>query len=123
MAEHSEALGTSLDHLNATLARTRETAADLPALTEDLARGAAAVERMAEEIRRAGTAVRETVEASGGDVERFTRDALPQAAALVGELRAAAANLRRVSERLERDPGILIRGAPVPPPGPGESAP
>jgi hypothetical protein len=65
-------------------------------------------------------ALEEVVRSSGGDIETFTGQALPEASALVVELRQAAENLRRFSEELEQHPEILLRGAPEPPPGPGE---
>jgi phospholipid/cholesterol/gamma-HCH transport system substrate-binding protein len=53
-------------------------------------------------------------------LEQFTDEALPQVDALVGELRATAISLRRTSDKLARNPSVLLYGEPNPQPGPGE---
>jgi phospholipid/cholesterol/gamma-HCH transport system substrate-binding protein len=60
------------------------------------------------------------VEGAGADVHRFTGETLPQARALLEELRALSASLRHLSGELERNPAVLLRGRPAPKPGPGE---
>ena len=94
--------------------------ARLPGLVEQLEVSAISVEDMAEQITTTSVALEEVVRSSGGDIETFTGQALPEASALVVELRQAAENLRRFSEELEQHPEILLRGAPQPPAGPGE---
>jgi phospholipid/cholesterol/gamma-HCH transport system substrate-binding protein len=98
----------------------RDMMARLPSLVEQLQVSAVSVEHMAEQIAATSLALEEVVRNSGGDLELFTAQALPEASALVVELRQAAENLRRFSEELERHPEILLRGAPEPTPGPGE---
>jgi hypothetical protein len=75
---------------------------------------------MADEIRDTGASVGKVVRARDRDLQRFTGEALPEAAVMISEARRAAQNLRRFSEQLERDPGVLLRGAPSRAPGPGE---
>jgi hypothetical protein len=75
---------------------------------------------MADEIRDTGASVRRVVRARDRDLQRFTGEALPEAAVMINEARRAAQNLRRFSEQLERDPSVLLRGGPPRAPGPGE---
>ena len=98
----------------------RDMMARLPSLVEQLQVSAVSVEHMAEQISTTSSALEQVVRNSGGDLEQFSAQALPEATALVVELRQAAENLRRFSEELERHPEILLRGAPEPQPGPGE---
>ena len=98
----------------------RDMMARLPTLVEQIEVSAASVENMAEQITTTSVALEEVVRNSGGDIEMFTAQALPEASVLVVELRQAAENLRRFSEELEQHPEILLRGAPEPPAGPGE---
>ena len=57
-------------------------------------------------------AVRKLNPEYGFDAERFVE--------AIGELRELGASLRRFSEALERNPGMLLQGRPAVPPGPGE---
>jgi phospholipid/cholesterol/gamma-HCH transport system substrate-binding protein len=120
LAGRAGAMGRSLDELVATLEKTREAGAGLPGLVAQLGQAAEALERMAEQVGASGETVGRVVEARDRDLSRFTGETLPEAAVMIGEMRRAASSLRRFSEQLERDPGVLLRGAPPRPPGPGE---
>jgi phospholipid/cholesterol/gamma-HCH transport system substrate-binding protein len=109
------------DRLRNILAQVdRDVAAQLPSLVEQLHTSAVSVEHMAEQIATTSSTLDQMVRSSGGELEQFTAQALPEASTLVVELRQAAENLRRFSEELERHPEILLRGLPEPSPGPGE---
>lgn len=125
-AESQDLEGVIVD-AKATLKNIRRTSEELPALVKNFQASAEALERMANSMERTsgtlsetGVALRETVEASGQDLERFTRTAMPEATVLVTELRQTAENLRKMSETLERDPSALLFGGPKREPGPGE---
>lgn len=120
LASRSVTLLETVDDLAATVRQTRAASADLPALLEDLKRSATALERMADEVRNTGVAFRQVVEARDRDLQKFTSGVLPGSGAIIDELRQAAANLRRFSEQLERDPSVLLRGRRPRPAGPGE---
>lgn len=119
-AGRAESIGQSLDDLAATLEKTREAGEGLPGLVAQLGQAANALERMAERLGESGATITRVVEARNRDISRFTGESLPEAAVMIGEMRRAATSLRRFSEQLERDPGVLLRGAPPRPPGPGE---
>jgi len=53
-------------------------------------------------------------------VDKFNQQTLPSAQELLGRLNDTAANLQQVSESLNENPSILIRGRKPPPKGPGE---
>ncbi len=116
----SERMTEAIDDLAATVRYTREGTAKLPETIEQLKRGAMLLEQMADQIRATGAGIDRVVQARDRDLQRFTGEALPEAAMMIGDLRQAARNLRRFSEQLERDPGVILRGAPQRPPGPGE---
>ena len=109
-----------IDDLAATVRYTREGTAKLPETIEQLKRGALLLEQMADQIRATGASIDQVVRARDRDLQRFTGEALPEASMMIGDLRQAARNLRRFSEQLERDPGVILRGAAQRPPGPGE---
>ena len=120
LAGRSGRLGSALDDLADTAANTRVASASLPALIDRFERAATALEEMADQLRGSGAAFGRVVRARDRDLQRFTGEALPEAAVMINELRHAAGNLRRFSEQLERDPAVLLRGSAPRPPGPGE---
>ena len=120
LADRGDTLAAAFDDLAASARHTSEASAELPELVRELRVAAAALDAMAVEVAAAGTGIREEVAARSREVARFTGDALPEAVLMVQELRSAAENFRRFSERLERDPASLLRGVPAGPPGPGE---
>jgi phospholipid/cholesterol/gamma-HCH transport system substrate-binding protein len=120
LADRSVAMAGAFDDLTVTLQNTRDASAELSGLISQLQGAANALERMADEIRDTGASVRRVVQARDRDLQRFTGEALPEAAAMINEARRAAQNLRRFSEQLERDPGVLLRGRPPRASGPGE---
>ncbi|HEU0220417.1 MAG TPA: MlaD family protein [Gallionella sp.] len=99
---------TNLERLSGTLA-----SAELPQLLKRLQRSADAFDRMANETARAGSNTANTIES-------VRAEALPEARQAITELREMTASLRRFSEALERNPGMLLQGRPKVPPGPGE---
>jgi phospholipid/cholesterol/gamma-HCH transport system substrate-binding protein len=120
LAGSSSSISRSLDDMSVTLQRTRDVSAELPIILAQIGAAATALERMADEVRNAGRSVRQVVRARDRDLQRFTGEALPEAAVAINELRRAAQNLRLFSEQLERDPGVLLRGPAPRVPGPGE---
>jgi phospholipid/cholesterol/gamma-HCH transport system substrate-binding protein len=120
LAARADSVGDAIDDLAATLDKTREAGDGLPLVVAQLGQAATALERMAGRLGASGETFGRVVEARDRDISRFTGEALPEAAVMIGEMRRAATSLRRFSEQLERDPGVLLRGAPTRPPGPGE---
>lgn len=120
LAERAESLGVSLDDMAETARHFKQTSASLPGLIDRIESTAASLDEMAGEISRTAVTVRETVASGGADLQGFTGRTLPEITQMARELRIAAENLRRFSEKLERDPGILLHGAPAVRPGPGE---
>lgn len=98
----------NLERLSGTLAN-----AELPQLLKRIQRSTDAFDRMANETARAGSNAANTIES-------LRAEALPEARQTITELRELTASLRRFSETLERNPGMLLQGRPNLPPGPGE---
>ncbi len=110
-----------------TAQNTAQASAELSRLMERVGRGAEAVERMADEMAKAGASARAAfdgakgaVESAGAGTRRFGGESLPELERLVVEMRETAAALGRVGAELERNPNALLMGRPAAPPGPGE---
>ncbi len=98
-----------------------------PALLDNVTLGAAALKDTAGEVdeagRRVASAGREMeamVRENRRSVERFTRQGLPELAALMGEMQRLTRQLERLGRQLEQEPDSLLRGRHPVPPGPGE---
>jgi phospholipid/cholesterol/gamma-HCH transport system substrate-binding protein len=95
-------------------------AAEVPPLLERTRASAEAVDRMAGEVSIAASAARAAVDGARVEGKQFANETLPQAQALLAELRELTASLKRVSAELERNPAVLVHGRPARRPGPGE---
>ena len=120
LADRSETLASTIDDVAGTAQKAREAGERLPELVRRFEAAAGALEDMATKVGAAGSSVRETLEVRDRDIAQFTRQTLPEIAALVREMRVAAESFRRFSETLERDPRVLFQGTARGRPGPGE---
>ncbi len=98
-----------------------------PAILENVNGGAAALRDTAVQVNEAGRLVASAgremetmVRENRRNVERFTRQGLPEFAALAGEMQRLTRQMERLGRQLEREPDSLIRGRHPEPPGPGE---
>jgi len=101
--------------------------AQAPVLLGNLNRGTAALEGTAgevseagREVARAGRELASMVKENRQNIERFTRQGLPEYGALAAELRQLAVQLQRLERQLEREPNSVVLGRYPEPPGPGE---
>lgn len=117
LAAHAGEIDAGLSRASRTVKNTEQLTAlanaELPQLLQRIQRSTDAFDRMANETARAGSSAANTVES-------VRAEALPEARQAIIELRELTASLRRFSETLERNPGMLLQGRPAVPPGPGE---
>lgn len=92
----------------------------VPVMLARINKSTAALSAMTEELAQTSKAVRSVVNDSRPELERFSRQTLPEAALLVTELRELAGTLTRVARDLEREPESLVFGRKPMPRGPGE---
>lgn len=130
LAAVSRTIAARKDEIDAGIVNAAKTAdhsarvtAQLGPIIARMGRAADAVEKMGNEVARAGAATSTTVNAVGGDARRFTADTLPEIQRLLGELSDLSNSLRRLSEQTARDPAGLLRGRSPVPNGPGETDP
>ena len=65
-------------------------------------------------LQKATAQIAETVDANREGLDSFARDGLTQVAPTLAELRASIRPLRRLVERLEQEPGLLLQPGTVP---------
>jgi len=120
LAGRAGAIDTGVLNASKTMENTARVTAELPQLVERIKRSADAFDRMADQGARAGASATQAFDSAGAGARQLTRETLPEAQALVAELRELTATLRRVSDQLERNPSMLLYGRPAAKPGPGE---
>lgn len=115
---------STIDAGLANAARTMDNAArlteELPRLVGRIERSADGFDRMTDAVGHAGSGAAQTLDGTRADLERFTREGLPEVRALVAELREATATLQRVGGELERNPSMVLYGRGPAKRGPGE---
>lgn len=117
LAKNSQTIDSGLNQaaraMEGTQRLTTLANAELPKLLQRIHRSADAFDRMTANAARAGVSTAQTAES-------VRTEALPEARQTLTELRELTASLRRFSETLERNPGLLLQGRAPIPPGPGE---
>jgi len=93
---------------------------EVPVLLTKINKSMTALNAMTEDLAQTSKAVRSVVNDNQPELEQFSRHTLPEAGALVVELRQLTGALSRVARDLEREPSSLVYGKTPPPRGPGE---
>jgi len=122
IAARKDTLDAGITNAGRTLENSSRATAQIGPVIDRIARSADAVEKMGNEVARTGASAGKTIDAVGGDVKRFTAEAMPELERLLGEMSVLAASLRRLSEKMEGSPGGFLLGRRQVPPGPGEGA-
>jgi phospholipid/cholesterol/gamma-HCH transport system substrate-binding protein len=120
VANRKDSLDRGLVGAERTFTNSARLTEQLGPVIDQIAVSAEAVERMGNETAKASASAGRTVDSIGGDLQRFTRDALPELQNLILNLDRLATSLRSLSEKTERDPASLLFGEGPAPPGPGE---
>jgi len=116
LATRSNAIDAGLVDAAHTLKNASRLSDELPKLVQRVQRSADAFDRMSDEIIQLGARAGSTLDGT----QQFSASTLPEVHQLVLELRDLTVSLRHVSDQLEQDPSVLLRGKPQAKPGPGE---
>jgi len=120
LAARSAAIDSTLLNAARTMDNTARLSGDLPRLVERVQTSADGFDRMTGEIARSGAEANATLAGARADLRDASGEIVPEVRLLASELREVTATLRRFSQELEQNPGILLYGKPAPKPGPGE---
>lgn len=120
LAGRSAAIDSGLTDAARTMQNAVRLTGELSQLVERAQRSADAFDRMTDEGARAGVSAVRTIDSANTELKAFSTETLPEVRALVMDLRSLTTSLKRFSDELERDPGVLLRGRATPEPGPGE---
>lgn len=117
---HKAELDKTVSNTSLTMENAAKISSQMPALIERIARSTEALEKMAKEATRASISARKTIDGMGPDAIRFTNNGLPELEKMIGSMREMMASLQRVTEQIEQDPSMLLRGKEAQQHGPGE---
>jgi phospholipid/cholesterol/gamma-HCH transport system substrate-binding protein len=121
VAARKDKLDAGLVDAATTLKNSAKASAKLDNLTDQIGRGADAIETMGNEVSKTSISAGTTIDVVGADVKRFSTETLPNLERLLGELSTLSSSLRLLTEQTRRDPKGLIFGRTPVPDGPGES--
>lgn len=120
LAENTHTLGNDLQQVTAILENITRVSKGLPALAQSTKSGLDASEHAIAKITDTTRNLNQLITQLRQDLSRFSQDTLAQGNPLLTELRQSSESLRRLTQKLERNPNMLLLGQPKPPPGPGE---
>jgi len=120
LAQRAKSIDAGVANAARTLENTARLSGEISGLVERIRRSAEAFERMSNEGARAAGSAATAAEGARTDLRQATRETIPEARQLIVELRDLTTSLRRFSDRLERNPAMLVHGTPAAKAGPGE---
>jgi phospholipid/cholesterol/gamma-HCH transport system substrate-binding protein len=110
----------AMTNTSVTMENMAKTSEQLPAMIERVGRSAEALEKMANNTSRASISVSKTFDGLGPEAKRFAEEGLPEMERLIVEMRELSVSLQRVTNQVEQDPSVLLRGKEARQRGPGE---
>lgn len=120
LAARKSDMEKSVTNASLTMENMAKISDQLPALIERVGRSAEALETMAKNTTSASVSVRKTFDGVGPDALRFAEDGLPEIKKLIIEMHELAVSLQRVTDQVEQEPSMLLRGKEARHLGPGE---
>ena len=119
-AENSSEINASLKNANTILKNTAKASKDLPQVLKEFKATLTSIKNTTQRINEVGVQARLTLQDSHVAVQSFSQQTLPNINQLLTQLGNLTNNLDGLSEKLNQNPSVLIRGELPPPPGPGE---
>lgn len=113
LASRVNGLGESMDTIGAILHDTAAVSAQMPALL-------GGVQKTLTSIKSAAGGVDRVANEGRQELTRFSRETSNQIGQALQELQRLGEALRRLVQKLEQNPNMLLLGRPRPQPGPGE---
>ena len=120
LSDNSEALDKSMHSLQVTLSHAEVMSKDLPAISKQVQATLSQVRGMSAALEKTSQFADKTMRSGKVAVDNFSAQVMPTAQETMQKLNVIAANLQVLSQQLQRNPSMLIRGKQAAVPGPGE---
>ncbi|MBS0358482.1 MAG: MCE family protein [Proteobacteria bacterium] len=118
--EVTKVLSDNTKQMDRILKNTSEASERFPKISQQLETTVAAAYEMAESVSKAGTEVSLTMKDARTAIQSITQQAVPNLVVLINQMTGVANSFKQLSEELERNPSMVIRGKEPAQPGPGE---
>lgn len=105
---------------SATFQNTAKASNNLPALVDDLKHAARTFDTIADDIKGASIEAKNTFANSSVMVENVNQQVIPEFLTAMSKVQTILENVEGLSEKLDNNPSVIIRGSVPAPPGPGE---
>ena len=120
LAARSATIDAGLVNAAKAMENTVRVTAELSRLADRIGKSADTFDRMSDKVASAGAAASSTIEGARVEGRKLAENTVPEAQALLAELRELTVSLQRFSDQIERNPSVLLYGRPASRPGPGE---
>lgn len=120
LAARKDAIDTTLQSTARAADNAAKASAELPRLIDRIAKSAEALEKMAGDASRASVKVGKTFDKVDAGLARVADEGVPELERSLNEMRELSASLKRMSDEVGRNPGMLLLGKQPETPGPGE---
>jgi phospholipid/cholesterol/gamma-HCH transport system substrate-binding protein len=112
-----QALSETIKHNNDNI---NQLLIELPKISNELSSTIDNVRKMSDDVAQAGRNVTSTMKSARFTVDKFNQQAIPPAVDLINRLNQIAASIEQISQDMNQNPAIIIRGKAETQPGPGE---
>lgn len=106
--------------LDTIMQNTAHASQGLPALLNTIRKSAKTVETITEKMANAGQAAQQTLQTASVIVSNINTQILPQVQLSADNLQVALGQIKELTQTLNENPAVLLRGKAAPTPGPGE---
>lgn len=116
----SKQLTQIVDDAGVTFQNTATASQQLPELFDALKQAAKTMEAISVDVKEASIEAKNTFTNSSVMVENVNQEVIPEFLTALGRVQTVLENIEGLSEKLDNNPSVLIRGTMPPLPGPGE---
>lgn len=120
LAKNSHVVETSIQHANQMLLNTAKASQHLPQAMVHLEKTLNDMQSMAKGLQQASHEAKRTLQDSRTVIQGVSQQALPSTMHALHQLSAAAQSVQQLTQQLQQNPSMLVRGKAAAKPGPGE---
>ncbi|MCC5791652.1 MAG: MCE family protein [Legionellaceae bacterium] len=120
IADHREQLGQTLQYSSQLTHNLAQGSEQLPQLLQDIKRAIGDFNQMSGSINVAGKRVSTAMDAGTSAMNKLAQQTIPSTTNFIQRLDKIAINLDKISQMMQQNPSVIIRGTAPAKPGPGE---